>query len=148
MPSTKPLQDLAALARVFHESDHSADPDRLAALIHEDAEMSLVMTHFRRLRGRDAIMEALYRERESALYDASVAWQEWLDGDTLLVRGQVRYALEDRGFAQTTIWWLDRFRDGLLWRVDAFKDERSARRAYADGGFLADLEGRPREGRG
>jgi hypothetical protein len=127
-----PTDDLAALARVFHESDHTAERDRLAALIHEDAEMSLVMTHFRPVRGRTAIMDALYEERESVLYDATVESQEWLDPDTLLARGQVRYAAEERGIAHTTIWWIDEFRDGLLWRVQAFRNEASARRAYAE----------------
>jgi hypothetical protein len=125
-----PAQDLAASARVFHESDHSAERDRLASLIHEDAEMSLVMTHFRPVQGRAAIMDALYEERESVLYDATVESLEWLDPDTLLVRGQVRYAAEERGVAHTRIWWIDEFRDGLLWRVRAFRDEASARRAY------------------
>jgi hypothetical protein len=65
------------------------------------------------------------------LYDATVEGCERLDADTLFVRGQVRYAAEERGVAQTTIWWIDEFRDGLLWRVRAFKDEAAAREALS-----------------
>jgi len=124
-------RNLAALARLFHESDETADRDRLAGLIHEDAEMTLVMTHFRPVKGRPAIMEALYEERESALYGASVEWYEWLDDETLFLRGHVRYAAVGRGVAQATIWWIDEFRDGLLWRVQAFRSEAAAREAYS-----------------
>ncbi|HEY7018524.1 MAG TPA: hypothetical protein VH816_07905 [Gaiellaceae bacterium] len=116
----------------FHESDDSADPDRLAEWIHEDAEMSLAMTHFELVRGKRAIMDALYRERESVIYSARVERHEWLDETTLLVRGQVRYAVAERGVTQATIWWIDEFRDGLLWRVRAFKEENAARAAHAD----------------
>jgi hypothetical protein len=138
-----PTNDLEAVARLFHESDDTADRDQLAALIHEEAEMSLVMTHFRAVRGRQAILEALYEERESALYDATVESHERLGPDTLIVRGQVRYAAEERGVAQTTIWWIDEFRDGLLWRVRAFRSEAAARDACAR---LAGAE--PGDGRG
>jgi hypothetical protein len=92
--------------------------------------MSLVMTHFRTVRGRDAIIEALYRRRESLLYSARVERSDWLDDQTLLVRGQVRYAAEESGIIQSTIYWIDEFRDGLLWRARAFKDEASARSAH------------------
>jgi hypothetical protein len=96
--------------------------------------MTLVMTHFRSVRGRDAIIEALYRRRESLLHSARVERFEWLDDHTLLVRGQVGYAAEVSGVVQSTIWWVDEFRDGLLWRVRAFKDEAAARGPHeADG---------------
>jgi len=128
--STK--KSLEALARLFHESDDTAVRDHLAELIHEDAEMTLVMTHFRPVHGRPAILDALYEKRESVLYDATVEGCEWLDAHTLFVRGQARYAAEQRGVAQTTIWWIDEFRDGLLWRVRAFTNEAAARDACAD----------------
>ena len=92
--------------------------------------MSLVMTHFRTVRGRDAILEALYLRRESMLNSAGVERFEWLDRNSVLARGQARYAAEESGIVQSTIWWLDEFRDGRLWRVQAFKDEESARQAY------------------
>ena len=95
--------------------------------------MTLVMTHFRTVHGRDAIVEALYRRRESLLYSARVEGSDWLDDHTLLVRGQVRYAEEESGLTQSAIWWVDQFRDGLLWRVRAFRNEATARRAHQTG---------------
>jgi len=92
--------------------------------------MTLVMTHFRTVHGRDAIVEALYHRRESLLYSARVEGADWLDDHTLLVRGQVRYAEQEGGLIQSTIWWVDQFRDGLLWRVQAFRNEASARSAH------------------
>ena len=91
--------------------------------------MTLVMTHFRTVQGRDAIVEALYRRRESLLYSARVDRFDWLDDHTLLVRGEVRYAEQEGGLVQSTIWWVDQFRDGLLWRVQALRNEPSAGRA-------------------
>ena len=122
-----------AIARYFHQSEDDADRKRLSESIHENAEMALVMTHFRTIRGRDAIIEALYRRRESLLYSARVERSDWLDDHTLFVRGQVRYAAEDTGIIQSTMYWVDEFRDGLLWRVQAFQDEASARSAHAPG---------------
>ena len=92
--------------------------------------MTLVMTHFRTVQSRDAIVEALYRRRESLLYSARVEGLDWLDDHTLLVFGQVRYAEREGGLVQSTIWWLDQFRDDMLWRVQAFRNETSARRAH------------------
>jgi ketosteroid isomerase-like protein len=122
---------MEATARRFHESGDDADPGLLSESIHEDAEMTLVMTHFKPVRGREAIMDALYRDRESMLYSASVERLEWLDRDTVLLRGHARYAAEEGAVGQSTIWWLDEFRDGQLLRVRAFKDEASARSAYS-----------------
>ena len=123
---------MEATARRFHESGDDADPSLLSDAIHEDAEMTLVMTHFRPVRGREAILEELYRPRESMLYSASVERLEWLDGNTVLLRGHARYAADPDGIVQSTIWWLDEFREGRLWRVRAFKDEAAARLAYED----------------
>jgi len=122
------------LARYFHESEDDADRKRLSESIHEDAEMTLVMTHFRAVRGRDAIIQALYSRRESLLYSARVERSDWLDDHTLLVRGQVRYAAEDSGIIQSTMYWVDEFRDGLLWRLRAFQDEATARKAHRAAG--------------
>jgi hypothetical protein len=121
---------MEAIARRFHESGDDTDPSLLSHAIHEDAEMTLVMTHFRPVRGREAIMEELYRPRESMLDSASVERLEWLDRNTVLLRGHARYAADPDGIVQSTIWWLDELRDEQLWRVRAFKDEASARLAY------------------
>ena len=120
------------ISRRFHECSDDVDPDDIAGWIHEDAQMSLVMTHFTPIRGRKAIMEVLFRRRESLLYDAKVDSCDWLDDSTLLTRGHARYALPDRGVTHSTVWWLDEFRDELLWRVHAFVEEAEARQAHEE----------------
>jgi hypothetical protein len=59
------------------------------------------------------------------IYSAEIERWEALDPTTLLLRGQARYAVE-RGLS----YWLDSFRDRLLWRVAAFRKEAEARAAY------------------
>ena len=66
------------------------------------------------------------------IYSAEVEDCESLDPVTLFLRGQARYALQD-GFAASPVFWLDCFRDGLLWRVEAFRTEAAARAVYKPG---------------
>jgi SnoaL-like protein len=124
------VQDLGATARRFHERQLEDRADRIAALIHEDAEMTLLANYLRTTRGRRAIMAALARGREAEIYQAEVEQCELLSDDILLVRGQARYALDDSGVGVSRVWWLDEFRDGLLWRVEAFRTEQAALDAY------------------
>ena len=131
VPSALGSQDLAATARRFHERQLEDRPDRIAALIHEDAEMTLLANYLRTLRGRRSIMAALARGREAEIYQAEVEQCELLSRDILFVRGQARYALDDSGVGVSRVWWLDEFRDGLLWRVEAFRMEQAALDAYA-----------------
>jgi hypothetical protein len=121
--------ELEELARTFHERQLDEPLERLAQLIHEDAEMALVVNEFRPVRGRDRIIESLAGARNRMIYSARVEGCESLDPATVLLRGQARYAL-DRGLATSAVHWLDRFRDGMLWRVDAFRTEAEARAAY------------------
>jgi hypothetical protein len=121
---------IEATARRFHERQLDDPPERIAALISGDAEMKLLVHHLRPLYGRRAIMAALAEGRESELYSAKVERCQPLDEDTLLVCGHARYALEQGGVAHSSVWWVDRFRDGLLWRVEAFTSEVDARAAY------------------
>jgi hypothetical protein len=125
------VQDLEATARRFHERQLEDRPDRIEALIHEDAEMTLFVNYLRTLRGRRAIMAALARGRDAEIYQAEVELCELLSDDILLVRGQARYALDDGGVCVSRVLWLDEFRDGLLWRVEAFRTEQAALDAYA-----------------
>lgn len=125
------VQHLEATARRFHERQLEDRADRVAALIHEDAEMTLLANYLRTMRGRRAIMAALARGRDAEIYQAEVEQCELLSDDILLVRGQARYALDDSGVGVSRVWWLDEFRDGLLWRVEAFRTEQAALDAYA-----------------
>jgi hypothetical protein len=124
------LQDLEATARRFHERQLEERAERIAALIHEDAEMTLLANCLRTLRGRRAIMAALARGRDVDIYQAEVDHCEALGPEVLLVRGQARYALDDNGIGVSRVWWLDEFHDGLLWRVEAFRTEQAALDAY------------------
>jgi hypothetical protein len=81
------------------------------------------------MRGRDQIIDSLDSARHRMIYSAEVDRCEALDPDTLLLRGQARYAAE-RGISHSTVFWLDRFRDRLLWRASAFRTEAEARAAY------------------
>jgi len=126
------IPDQEAIARRFHERQLEDRPESIAALIHEDAEMTLLANHLRPIRGRRHIMDALARGREAEVYQAEVDRCEALGRDVLLVGGQARYALDDNGVGVSRVWWLDEFRDGVLWRVHAFRSEASARAAYDD----------------
>ena len=120
--------ELEQVARRFHERQFEEPLDRLAKLIHEDAEMSLVINDFRPVRGRDEIVASLSDARERLWYSAEVEQCEALDSATLLLRGQARYAVE-QGISHSTVYWLDSFRDGLLWRVAAYRSEKEAKAA-------------------
>ena len=123
---------LEAIARRFHERELEEPLERLAKLIHPDAEMALVLNDFRPVRGRDQIMEVIAQARHRMIYSAEIEACEVLAPATLLLRGQARYAVEG-GLAHSTVYWLDGFRDQLLWRVAAFRKEVEARAAYETG---------------
>jgi SnoaL-like domain len=125
-PAAADFDGLEATARRFHERQLEDPPDRIAALIHEDAKMTLLANALWTLRGRRAIMAALERGREAEIYQAEVEHCELVAPDLVLVRGQARYALDDAGIGVSRVWWVDEFRDGLLWRVEAFRTERAA----------------------
>ncbi len=120
------------LLRAMHE--HTTDDwiGRVAQVIHPDAEMRLLVSHGRLLLGRDAVVEALTRGWEADTFRAQVERFEWLDEQTSLTFAQARYALEGGGLAEGKVYWLDELRDGKIWRVQVFKTEADARRAYAE----------------
>ena len=120
------------MLRALHERSVETAGE-LERLIHPEAEMRLLMTFGRLVRGRDQVLEALFRGRQATIYHARVKAFEWLDEQVVLTSANARYALEQGGFAAGSVWWLDEFRDGLIWRVTVFKTEEMARRGYADG---------------
>ncbi|MGE5274120.1 MAG: hypothetical protein ACM3QU_10255 [Verrucomicrobiota bacterium] len=127
------LEALEEVARHFHEHEIHDPPDRIAALICEDAEMVLLVNHLRPLRGKHAILDALVRGRAAEIYSAWIDRTQWLDEDTLLLSGNARYAPDETSLSVSRVWWIDAFRDGCLWRVHAFLKEDDARNAYAHG---------------
>jgi hypothetical protein len=119
------------MLRAMHEHEGGAPLGDVADLIHPEAEMRLLVSFNRPLRGRDAVVEALERGRQAAIYRAQVERFEWLDDETVLTSARARYALEQGGFAEGRVFWLDEFRDGKIWRVRNFRQETDARAAYA-----------------
>ena len=123
------------MLRALH--GHSADEPIgwISALIHPEAEMRLLITYGEVVRGRGAIAQVLHEGREAAMYRARVERFEWLDHDTSLTVGLARFPLRSGGFGEGRVYWLDELRDGLIWRVSAFRREDDARQAYVDGRY-------------
>jgi hypothetical protein len=119
-----------AMLRAMHEHQGGASTDDIAAFIHPEAEMRLLVSFNRPLHGRAAVLDALEQGRQAAIFRAHIDRFEWLDEQTVLTFARARYALELGGHAEGRIVWLDEIRDGLIWRVRNFKHEDEARRAY------------------
>jgi hypothetical protein len=120
------------MLRALHEHSAEESMDEIATFIHPEAEMRLLVSFGMPLHGRDAVIGALEKGREAAIYRARVLRVEWLDDNTLLTFAFARYALEGGGFAESNVYWLDELRDGLVWRVTVFRNEEEARRAYEE----------------
>jgi hypothetical protein len=129
------------MLRAMHEHEGGAPLGDVAELIHPEAEMRLLVSFNRPLHGRDAVVEALERGRQAAIYRAQIERFEWLDDETVLTSARARYALEQGGFAEGRIFWLDEIRDGKIWRVRNFRQEADARAAYASGEEFAPDDG-------
>jgi hypothetical protein len=114
----------------MHEHEGGTPVAGIAATIHPDAEMRLLVSFGRPLRGREAVVEALEAGRPAAIYRGRVERFEWLDDETVLTVARARYALEQGGFGEGRVVWLDELREGLIWRVTAFRQEAEARDAY------------------
>jgi hypothetical protein len=114
----------------MHEHTTEDAIQQVSPLIHEDAQMRLLVSFGRLLEGRDAIVDALAGGWAADTFRARILRFEWLDDTTSLTFAHARYALAGGGFAEGNVYWLDEIRDGQIWRVQAFKDETEARRAY------------------
>jgi hypothetical protein len=136
MPSKNAIE---AAVRRFHEHQTQDPLSHLADLVHEEAQMTLLINHLEPLRGRQAIVAALERGREADYHRAHIERVEWLDDGVLFLSGQARYAHRDGGISNSRVWWIDELRDGVLWRVRAFMTEAEARSARE--AFLAEKVG-------
>lgn len=121
------------MLRALHGHFGDEPIERICMLIHPDAEMRLLVTYGEPVQGRAGIAKVLQEGREAATYCARVERFEWLDDRTSLTMGQARFPIRSGGFGEGRVYWLDELRDGLIWRVRAFKHEDDARRAYAEG---------------
>jgi hypothetical protein len=99
-------------------------------LIHPYAEMRLLVSFRRLIRGRAAVVDALEQGRAAVVFRARISEFAWLNDVTVLGFGHARYLLEDGEVVEGDVCWLTEFRNRLLWRVHAFDSEAGARRAY------------------
>jgi hypothetical protein len=121
-----------SMLRALHEHSSDESMNEIATFIHPEAEMRLLVSFGEPLHGRAAIVSALEKGREAAIYRARVHRFEWLDDRTVLSFAFARYALEGGGFAEGNVCWLDEIEDGLISRVTVFRAEGEARRAYEE----------------
>jgi hypothetical protein len=93
--------------------------------------MALLVNNLQPIRGRDKIISFLLYGRDALVWRVRIDDCEWLDPSTLLLRGAARFREEGSGrMIQADVWWLDEFREGLLWRVRAFLGADLALDAY------------------
>jgi hypothetical protein len=122
---------LALLGHVRKVLGNEAGRD-VRALIHPYAEMRLLVSFGRPLRGRSAIVEALESGQAAVVFRVSDLHFDWLDPTTVLGLGRARHSLEDGEIVERDVCWLCEFRDRLIWRVQAFETADEACRAHAE----------------
>lgn len=136
MPGAEELVErraaMEAAVRAFHERTSGANPYRLAGLLHEQVQTALFENNLDPLEGRSAVL-ARMRSPRGNVFRANVTSLEWLDEDTILASGYALYPLERGGWAEGRVWWLNEFREQLLWRVRGFRSQEDALRAHAAG---------------
>ena len=121
---------LALLAYVRHVMGEGPRVE-IRDLIHPQAEMRLFVSFRKPLKGRAAVVDALEHGKPAVVFRAGDLRFEWLDDATALGFGHARYSLEQGDIVERDVCWLNEFRDGLVWRVEAFDTEHAARHAYA-----------------
>jgi hypothetical protein len=117
--------DVAAVKRVFDRIEHVdtlAGIEELVSISHEDLEMRPYAAREASglgagelLRGKAAVLDFFRRSKERGVgirlrtkgFDVS-------GDDTVLVRGSIRVARPDASFAEASVRWRFRFRDGLV----------------------------------
>lgn len=117
------------LVRKFHERAPGTSRQVVTESAHREAEMTLFEAGLAPLSGSAAILAALATTRAD-LFRAQVRNLEWLDDQTILATGNARYPLPEVGWAEGQVFWLNEFREGLLWRIRGFRTEAEARRAF------------------
>lgn len=128
-PSPVAPESPERLARTLFAAIEARDRDTVASLVHPDAELEMAMAKGQAIRGREAVLatlEAAWKRVHSLRIDEA----EELSPSTVLLAGRSRYPLEHGGFADTGVYWLCTYRDGMLWRQRVFASEDEARRAW------------------
>src|SRR5262249_13340248 len=87
------------LLRAMHEHTTEDTIQHITPLIHEDAQMRLLVSFGKLLEGREAVVDALAGGWAADTFRARILRFEWLDESTSLTFAHARYALESGGFA-------------------------------------------------
>jgi ketosteroid isomerase-like protein len=104
--------------------------DELRFFLHEEAEMTLLVTEGETVRGRDALVRLLLGGDSS--FEADALRFESLGDDAAIVEGSARIRRPDGTVESREAVWLHELRDGLIWRVRVYGDVDAARAAFRD----------------
>ena len=123
---------MEAAVHALHERRGGAELNQLAELLHEQVQTALFENNLEPVEGRSAVL-ARMRSPRGSVFRANVGSLEWLDEETILASGYALYPLDRGGWAEGRVWWLNEFREELLWRVRGFRSQEDALGAYAAG---------------
>ena len=122
------------LTRAVSDAYVEADWARLRSLYHDDALLCTIAAHQEILPPDQLI--GIFRElSEHSVYEVHQQGVEAIDDSAVLVSGQIRYPLPNGGFGHGERTWVLTYKDGLLYRSCAYRNEAQARAAYAGGGI-------------
>lgn len=107
------------------------DLDELAALIHPDAEIQMLLLGGDSARGPEELRDALTR-REGVVHEPTVTQVESVADDAAIMVGRIQYSDIRGGLTDREAAWLTILRDGKLWRCWVFASAEEARTAYAE----------------
>ena len=118
--------DLQAVKRAyetFARADAVAGIEELLKVCHEDVEMRAYAAKAvaaagvggrELLRGHEEI-RAFFRDSADTGFAVAIRTRDFaVEGDTVVVRGSIRVARPDASFAEASVRWNYRFRDGLI----------------------------------
>jgi hypothetical protein len=114
--------------------------DGLRSCYHEDALLCTLSSGTVPVSGDETI--ELLQEHEKTLFELSEELEfVRFDEDACVVEGRARYPLEGGGFADSHIFWLFTFKDGLMYRSAFFHSRSEAYRAYLEHGVTLGISG-------
>jgi ketosteroid isomerase-like protein len=131
-------RSLSLVQAVFDAFDRS-DWATLRDLYHEDARLRTVAAHGR-IVGPDELM-SVFEGLEQTAYHIGEATIEAIDDDAVVVSAHLRYPLEQSGIGYASKSWLLTFKDGLVYRTDAYGSMEKARLAYRQHGVELGIPG-------
>jgi hypothetical protein len=119
----------SVLARRMNRAFLEARLDELEILIDDKAEIASFLDPEQILRGRDAIMDASRRARETSIFSVTLYTVRSLSATVALGAGSVRYPRND-AIATSQAAWLWKWHDGRLLRSVHYPSEDEALANY------------------